>query len=706
MDTARLLEDLNSAQRDAVGHVEGPLLVLAGAGSGKTRVVTRRIAYLLAQGVRPSNILALTFTNKAAAEMRKRVEALTALRGLWVSTFHSTAARLLRQHIQHLGRDPQFTIFDTDDRLKLIKQACDQLKLPSSQWKPSSFAAPISQAKNRLVSPAEFARANSDYFGKTAARVYDTYEKLLMQNNGLDFDDLLLKLTELLASHEEVRHALQQRFQFILIDEYQDTNRAQYLIARMLSDTHHNLHVTGDPDQSIYSWRGADIQNILDFEKDFPEAKVVKLEQNYRSTQNILAAASSVIRNNHQRRHKDLWTENEKGDMAVRFEAIDETDEARQIVRAVRSLQSGGRPLSDLAVFYRTNAQSRVLEDALRNANLAYVIVGGLAFYERREVKDIMAYVRAVVNPKDEVSLERILNVPARGIGDAAARALRAHSASAGCGLLESVRRAPDVPGISSRALKGLERFLGLYDALASLPPRPVADFVRRIIDATGYVQDLQRGGDESADDRIENVWELVSAAESYDQENPDRDIRSFSEESVLATDLDRWDESRDAVTLMTLHLAKGLEFPVVFIAGLEEGLLPHYNSMETEAGIEEERRLFFVGMTRARQRLFLSHAEVRHQFGTVRTNPPSPFLDEIPEKLAQRADSEMEEHPEGDEPAEELEIGDLVRHHRFGLGTVINMEHGRAELTLEVRFQRFGVKKLDAALARLARVR
>jgi DNA helicase-2/ATP-dependent DNA helicase PcrA len=728
LDPNELLKDVNPAQREAICHVEGPLLVLAGAGSGKTRVVTRRVAYLLSQGVDPDSVLAITFTNKAAAEMRRRIEQLTAMHGLWVSTFHAMAARLLRRFIHQIGRSPDFTICDTDDRNKLIKEAIVALQMDPQQWRPSSVGSAISFAKNQLWGPDEYARRNPEFFGTNVAKVFAKYEELLERNNALDFDDLLLRLVEVLQDSEEVLSSLQRRFRFVLVDEYQDTNRPQYLIARMLTDESHNLHVTGDPDQSIYSWRGADINNILDFEKDFAGAKVVKLEQNYRSTQRILAAASAMIRHNRRRKEKDLWTENEAGEKVRLITAETETDEASQVARQIRRQKGAGDKLAEIAVFYRTNAQSRVLEEALMASNIHYVLVGGVAFYERKEVKDVLAYVRCTVNPRDDVSLERILNVPTRGIGKATLDMFKEFAAAQGISLLESLRRSEELGGLTTRARNAVAKLLSLHDDLAALPPKPISRYFHAVIDKTEYVRWLRASKDPDAEDRVDNVMELVSAAEAFEEENPESDIRSFLEHSALTADIDGWDNSKNAVALMTLHLAKGLEFPVVFVVGVEEGLLPFYRRDEsrTPANLEEERRLCYVGMTRAMKHLFLCHALERRQFGQTNYNEASRFLSEIPPHALQPvidvgADDEDEEESDdgdvdsdeeredGDEAAEEeteFAVGDIVRHHRFGLGSVIGVEQTPTEVLLDVQFQKVGKKRLFGSMAHLERVK
>ena len=679
------------------------MLVLAGAGSGKTRVVTRRVTHLISQGVRPSQILAITFTNKAAGEMRRRVESMVPEARLNVSTFHSFGARMLRRYINRIGRENNFTIFDQDDQLKLVKEAIKKVEVDTANFAPASLASTISRAKNDLLNPKEFGERDTDYYGRVATKVYRHYEELLVENNALDFDDLLVKFLQVMVDCDEVLERLQQQFRFVLIDEYQDTNRAQYYLAQMLAARHRNLHVTGDPDQSIYSWRGADIKNILAFEKDYPESKVVRLEQNYRSTKNILAAANAVIKNNKQRKEKNLWTENEDGQLACRIYCEDETHEADLVADRIKELTHNDQfPYSDIAVFYRTNAQSRVLEQSLIHREIPYVIIGGLAFYERKEVKDVLAYVRCVVNPRDSVSLSRIINVPTRGIGKATIQSLMDYADFAGGTLLDSVKNAPAV-GLSKRALNAAQKFAELYDALTDIPLKPVADFFQRVLDVTQYVEFLEKSKDENAEDRIENVLELISAAQAYDLPHPDGDARGFLEQSVLVQQLDSYDETQPRVTLMTLHLAKGLEYPVVFLVGMEEGLLPHMNSMESLDKVEEERRLAYVGITRAESRLFILHAHERRQFGQFFNNMPSRFVREIPEDLIQEENPLYEEEDEsGFESDLVFEIGDRVRHHHFGVGTVVDVEFSNFGEQLKIRFQKSGVKRLDPEVAGL----
>ncbi|MDP7134470.1 MAG: 3'-5' exonuclease, partial [Planctomycetota bacterium] len=659
------------------------------------------MTHLISQGVRPSQILAITFTNKAAGEMRRRVESMVPEARLNVSTFHSFGARMLRRYINRIGRENNFTIFDQDDQLKLVKEAIKKVEVDTANFAPASLASTISRAKNDLLNPKEFGERDTDYYGRVATKVYRHYEELLVENNALDFDDLLVKFLQVMVDCDEVLERLQQQFRFVLIDEYQDTNRAQYYLAQMLAARHRNLHVTGDPDQSIYSWRGADIKNILAFEKDYPESKVVRLEQNYRSTKNILAAANAVIKNNKQRKEKNLWTENEDGQLACRIYCEDETHEADLVADRIKELTHNDQfPYSDIAVFYRTNAQSRVLEQSLIHREIPYVIIGGLAFYERKEVKDVLAYVRCVVNPRDSVSLSRIINVPTRGIGKATIQSLMDYADFAGGTLLDSVKNAPAV-GLSKRALNAAQKFAELYDALTDIPLKPVADFFQRVLDVTQYVEFLEKSKDENAEDRIENVLELISAAQAYDLPHPDGDARGFLEQSVLVQQLDSYDETQPRVTLMTLHLAKGLEYPVVFLVGMEEGLLPHMNSMESLDKVEEERRLAYVGITRAESRLFILHAHERRQFGQFFNNMPSRFVREIPEDLIQEENPLYEEEDEsGFESDLVFEIGDRVRHHHFGVGTVVDVEFSNFGEQLKIRFQKSGVKRLDPEVA------
>ena len=629
-----ILDDVTDAQRSAITHIEGPLLVVAGAGSGKTRVVTRRVAYLIEQGVSPYHILAITFTNKAANEMRERVQEYQPTKGMWISTFHSMCARILRRHADRLGHTSAFTIYDTADQAACVKEVMASLEIDTATWRPAAIAAHISRYKNEFLSP-EDAHARASSFADTmTVQVYKAYQKRLRENNAMDFDDLLCNLVHLLTQNEDLLHVYQTNFSFVLVDEYQDTNHPQYIITRLLAEAHQNICVTGDPDQSIYGWRGADIQNILDFERDYPNAKVVYLEQNYRSTQNILSAADGLIEHNHSRKPKRLWTENPVGGPVREACLKDERDEADWVAQAVLDLAASGHRPGDVAVFYRTNAQSRAIEDGLRRATIPYEIVGSVEFYQRKEIKDVLAYLRLCVNPSDDVSFRRVVNVPPRGIGKGTLGAVQAFAQTQGTSLLQAACD-PDLhKQLKPRAAKSVEKLAKLFAELSDLPQSPVEPFVHETIAQSGYLEHLAKDGGAEDNERIENVKELASAAADHDRRNEGASLNTFLEEVALVSDVDGLKESTDVVHLMTLHSSKGLEFPVVFITGLEDGLLPHSRSSDSEEELEEERRLCYVGMTRAKRELVLTHAAQRTVFGQANYCVPSQFLREIPQEL------------------------------------------------------------------------
>src|SRR5438876_5502883 len=654
----QFLETLNPEQREAVLQINGPLLILAGAGSGKTRVITSRIAYLVGDGhARAEEVPAVTFTNKAAEGMRLRVEALLGsdCGRLWVSTFHSLCARLLRREAPAIGLSRDFVIYDSSDQLTVVKQALKALQIDDGFIQPRAALSRISQAKNRMEGPdALDATGPWNKRDEEIAKVYAYYQKALKECNALDFDDLLLQTVELFEQSATVRAKYAEQFRFVMVDEYQDTNRPQYLLIRRLAEVHRNLCVVGDPDQSIYKWRGADLRNILDFEQDFPESTIVKLERNYRSTQIILDAATAVISQNRNRKDKRLWTDRQGGDRITYFRGGDELEEADYITRTARSALADDVDAL-VAVLYRTNAQSRTIEDALMREGLAYKVVGGVRFYERREIKDALAYMRLVINPHDDVSLRRVINVPARGVGKGVMDAVEAISPEAGDDLpLLSAGLQPALAANSlwARIVRGLEDrafppraaaslavFRDLIVTLTDMARRePASIAIGKMLDQSGYVKDLREERSEDAEGRIENLAELVSAAREYESREPEPSLGGFVDRLSLLSDVDEEQGSKDArVWLMTLHSAKGLEFPVVVIAGLEEGLFPHSRSSDDEAELEEERRLCYVGMTRARSRLVLTGAARRRVFGEYQSSKPSRFIDEVPAELLER---------------------------------------------------------------------
>lgn len=630
---------LNPQQAEAVINTEGPMLIMAGAGSGKTKVLTCRVANLLQKGVRPYRILAITFTNKAAAEMRERVSNMSgpAAKDVWLFTFHAFCARFLRMEIDKLpGYGGNFAIYDTADSQNLIKQILKEMNLDDKRFQPSGILSRISNAKNALQDAAAFARQAGDFYEQKVADIYSRYEQKLQLNNALDFDDLLMLSIKLLQENKEVREKYQDRFDYLLVDEYQDTNHAQYLLTKFLAAKHRNICVVGDADQSIYGWRGADIQNILDFEKDYPDAKVIKLEQNYRSTQIILDAANAVIENNTGRKPKNLWTENKSGADIIYFQAVDERDEARFVIEQLQNLQrTENKKLGDMAILYRTNTQSRIFEEMLIKSGISYNMVGGLKFYERKEIKDIIAYLRVIFNPADSLSLLRIINVPKRGIGDASLAKIQAYAAANNVSLFEAVSNAAAIDGLSSRFVSKLDDLAGIIFELMNLANEaPVEDLIDRVLRDTGYLEELENERTPQAQSRIDNLHELISVAQEFAASEEENNLENFLAHVALVSDIDDTELGEDAITLMTLHSSKGLEFPVVFLVGMEEGLFPHARTLMDETEIEEERRLCYVGITRAKEKLFLSSTKMRTIYGNTVTYPPSRFLQEIPARL------------------------------------------------------------------------
>ncbi|HUJ78917.1 MAG TPA: UvrD-helicase domain-containing protein [Nitrospiria bacterium] len=763
MNSAHFLDQLNPPQRRAVERTEGPLLVLAGAGSGKTRVIAARIAYLIAsKGVLPAQILAVTFTNKAAGEMRERVAHLLGVRslGVWVSTFHSACVRILRQHADRLGYEKSFQIYDTADQLAVVKEGTKELQLDPERYKPSALLGRISWAKNHLMTPDAFERTAASFgLERAAARLYPWYQERLRRHQAIDFDDLLQLSVRLFDEHPAVLEAYQQRFRYLLIDEFQDTNPVQYRWVRQLTGRHQNLCVVGDDDQSIYRFRGADVGNILRFEQDFPSAEVILLEQNYRSTQTILDAAMAVVSGNASRKPKQLWTDNRGGPLITRCRASDDETEADYIARTIDALQrTDGLRYGDCCVLYRTNAQSRSLEEGLRRRGIPYQIIGGVRFYERKEIKDLLAYLRVIVNPQDRVGLLRILNVPARGIGATTIERIEQAAAAWGLPLADAIGRLLDAPAeaeaagvvLASAPRRALAEFRSVLRDLRrryeQLEPGSASGGLTGLLDEllrrTGYQEWLRQEFGPAAEPRIENIQELFSAIEEFEErlfeddndrgrrgeavphpEQPERILPAFLDQVALVSDVDDLNGEEGAVLLMTLHSAKGLEFPAVFLAGMEEGLFPHARSLAEPVEMEEERRLCYVGMTRAKQRLYLIHTEMRRLYGSVQWNPPSRFLDEVPEELLESvfegvapfdagmaAPTAMNDHvddwtaPDAAPDFESLQAGARVRHPVWGIGT-IRLSEGRGERQkVVVHFASVGVKKLLVRQARLER--
>ena len=641
-----ILENLNAAQREAVTYGDGPLLILAGAGSGKTRALTHRIAYLIRErGFRPHEILAITFTNKAAEEMRGRVAGLVGPEAehMWVLTFHAACVRILRRDIERLemGYSRRFNIYDHSDQMTVVKACLKDLNLDERRFAPQAVHAAIDRAKNNLVSWQEYRRRADDFFSEKAAEVYELYQKKLQENNALDFDDLIMLTVKLLESRPDVLEYYQERFRHILVDEYQDTNRAQYILVNLLANKHRNLSVVGDDDQSIYRWRGADLRNILEFEKDYPEVKVIKLEQNYRSTGRILDAANAVVKNNYGRKAKTLWTANPAGDPVHYYNGESEFDEAAFVAYEIKRLKvQEGLDDRDFAVLYRMNAQSRVFEDVFMRMGIAYRIVGGVRFYERKEIKDVLAYLRLIANPSDSLSFERIINVPKRGLGDAAVAALTAYAEAERLPLFQACMLAAEGQGeeIAPRARKEFGKFVALLDELGrKREGTPLPKFIQAVAEGSGIMGELKAERSIEAQSRIENIQELSSVAEDFLDAGNENSLEIFLESIALITDVDSFDKAADATVFMTLHSAKGLEFPVVFLVGLEEGMFPHSRALEDEDELEEERRLCYVGITRARRRLYLTSTFHRLFRGQIIYNTPSRFLQEIPEGLLVR---------------------------------------------------------------------
>ena len=735
-----LLDGLNPVQREAVVHDDGPLLVIAGAGSGKTRVLTHRIAHLIREGgVSPFEILAITFTNKAAQEMRERVGALVGpvAQKMWVSTFHSACVRILRRDADKLGYPKSFTIYDQADAVRLTGYVIRDLNLDTKRFPPRTVHAVISAAKNDHLGVDAYTQRANVIYERKIADVYKEYQARLLKAGAMDFDDLLSVTVTLFQQFPDVLEHYRRRFRHVLVDEYQDTNAVQNELVLLLSAEHRNVCVVGDSDQSIYRFRGADIANILEFEEAFPDATVILLEQNYRSTQTILDAANAVIANNMGRKPKELWTDQGGGEAIARFHAEDEVDEAQWVVRQMSKLHEvGDSRWGDMAIFYRTNAQSRVLEDSLMRAGIPYRVIGGTRFYDRREVKDALAYLRAVVNPADEVSVKRVLNVPKRGVGDSTVGRLDSYATGHGVTFSETLRRADDA-GASGRAQRGIEAFLQVIDTAADRLEEGPARVLEALLDGSGYVAELQAEHSVEAEGRLENLAELLGAAAEFDT------VDAFLEQVSLVADTDELDADESYAVLMTLHSAKGLEFPNVFIIGLEDGVFPHLRSLGEPDELEEERRLAYVGITRARERLHLTHAWSRMLFGSTQYNPPSRFLDEIPANLVTtiegrrrpsrssgsgwgddrwsgggsgRRSSEGRDRiveaamrPRGPTPsgadAMGLKVGDDVRHSKWGEGVILDIEGGGDKTEAVVRFPEVGEKRLLLAWAPLEKV-
>ena len=707
---------LNDKQREGVQTIQGPVLILAGAGSGKTKALTTRIAYMLEQGISPQEILAITFTNKAAKEMKERVKKLVGASAdhMWISTFHSFGARFLRREIDVIPPyTRQFTIYDAQDSQQVVKGILKEMNLDDKQFAPNALQARISNAKNNLQNARAAQEAADDFFAEKAAEVYARYEAILQANNALDFDDLLLLPAVILQRHADVRKAYQNRFRYILIDEYQDTNHAQYVLTQMLVGPEQNLCVVGDVDQSIYSWRGADVQNIIDFQRDYPRAQVLKLEQNYRSTQTILNAANHVIENNEHRPSKNLWTDQADGEPIYYYEAVSETDEAQFCAGEMQRLVSETpAKYGDMAVLYRTNAQSRAMEEALVRRGIAYTIIGGTRFYDRQEIKDVLAYLKVLQNPRDDVSVERIINVPKRGIGTTTVSRVKDAARLQGVSLFEMIMAADGIESLNAGTRKKLNAFSVLMlELMNTATTENVTDLLEAVLAHTELITSLLNDTDPRAQSRVENIGELVSVAKTYEDETEEPTLQGFLEQVALVNDVDTFEESSEKVTLMTLHSAKGLEFPIVFLIGMDEGLFPHARTLFAPDELEEERRLCYVGITRAEKILYLTHASSRTVFGSTNPYLVSRFVGEIPEDLVEKKENKNRIRwgqadrakrtgqrvvsnasvgvtvPKGKVNARyDWRVGDRARHTKWGLGTVVEVrgEGERMQLKLE----------------------
>ena len=733
------LDNLNPQQKEAVTCINGPSLIIAGAGSGKTRVLTYKVAYLLDKGINPYEILALTFTNKAANEMKSRVLDLTDIdpKVMWMGTFHSIFARLLRMEAQHIGFSRSFSIYDESDSENLVKRAIDELNLPKDKYNPSGIAEVISKLKNKLIMPEDYEYSAVSPFEKDVTRIYETYQKMLFSSNAMDFDDLLIRPIELFQKHEDVLKKYQERFKYILVDEYQDTNAAQYQLIRMLSAKYKNLTVVGDDAQSIYRWRGADIRNVLDFQSNFPDNKLFKLECNYRSTKKILAFASEIIRHNEKQIDKKLWTDNEDGDDIMIIENFSDKDEANRIVKQIKEdIRIKKYMFRDFAVLYRTNAQSRVLEEALRNNGLPYVIVGGIRFYQRKEIKDLLSYLNMIINIQDSVSLTRAIALQ-EGVGKVTIDKLMTYAAENNKSLIDVINSSDGLEFIRASARAAIIRLMQLINKYKYLRDEiSLMEFVRVLIDETGMLQKLRMENTEEAQERINNIQEFINAVAEYEDNNEQPTLEGFLETVALVNDIDTYEDTKNAVTLMSIHASKGLEFPVVFVTGLEDGLFPVSSAYNSQEEMEEERRLFYVASTRARKKLYITYANQRYKYGDLTYQVKSKFLKELSDEVLNktaftekftvskyreksefpsielfRNKPEQKKHPkgerieyidEGDDKFSDIQKGVVVYHDKFKKGTVVSTTGKGIEKKADVHFENFGVIKIMLRYAKL----
>ncbi|HCC06857.1 MAG TPA: DNA helicase PcrA [Clostridiales bacterium] len=732
-----LLKGLNDKQKEAVLHMEGSLLILAGAGSGKTKVLTNRIAYLIQEKkALPSEILAITFTNKAASEMKERVEKLVGKdsKDIWISTFHSMCVRILRQTIHNIGYTNQFTIYDADDQKKLVSEVIKELGYDDKIYPSKKALNMISTQKNDFITPEQYENQMlGDFVGTKYANIYRLYQEKLEKNNSLDFDDLIFKTIQVLKGYPEVGGYYQERFKYILVDEYQDTNNSQFILIETLGLKHRNVCVVGDPDQSIYKWRGANIRNILDFETNFEESKTIMLEENYRCTKVILDAANEVIKNNCNRREKSLWTMNDEGEKIVIYNALDDRDEGNFVANTIiREVEAGNEDYNSFAILYRTNAQSRVLEEAFINKNIPYQLFGGVKFYERKEIKDILSYLKLIINSRDNIALDRIINVPRRGIGDTSIDRIAAYAKENKKSMYEALLVINEISELRNAAIK-IAGFTEIIESIKeNIESKKIAEIVEMIIDKTSYINVLKAEGTDEARDRIENIYQFIAKAQEYDETREEGTLSNFLEEVSLVADIDNYEEKNNSVKLMTLHSAKGLEFPHVFISGVEEGIFPSYMSLSSDDGDEqeEERRICYVGITRARKQLYITYANARRQFGKTVFNTPSRFLAEIPDEYKNDLSIKRDEVKEKTKkPKKEVKkytnfsttnynilvtptnvdmdfkVGDSVEHDRFGHGVIDAARPAGADYELTINFEILGVKKLMSKFANLKKI-
>ncbi len=727
------IRGLNDRQKEAVLHTEGPLLILAGAGSGKTKVLTHRIAYLIEEkNVFPGNILAITFTNKAANEMKERVANLLDgnVDNIWMGTFHSICVRILRRNIDKIGFERSFSIYDRDDQITLMKECIKEQNLDKEKYKERAVLNTISSLKDSMTSPDTYINENyNDYYYRNVGELYALYESKLKKNNALDFDDLIIKTVELLRISPDVLDFYQRKFKYIFVDEFQDTNKAQYEFVRMLSKRYKNLCVVGDDDQSIYGWRGADISNILDFEKDFPDTKIIKLEQNYRSTQNILDVANHVIKNNCERKDKKLWTDNEEGNQVVVENLMDSAEEAYFVANKIEELIEEGYKPSDFAVLYRTNAQSRSFEEAFMRKNIPYKIVGGLRFYDRREIKDIIAYLKLIQNPVDNISLKRIINVPKRGIGNATVEKIEEYANNIEESIYSVLFNVEDIPELSTRAKNNLKTFIDMINKFMAMKEvMGIKEFIEEVVYGIGYIKELEKEDSIESQTRLENIREFISVAVDFEVNNPEGTLEDFLANVSLLSDVDKTEDIQNSVTLLTVHSAKGLEFPVVFMVGMEEGLFPISRAIDNETELEEERRLCYVAITRAEKLLFITFAKIRTIYGNINYTLPSRFISEIPEYLidmekqkettpymgTNKRDDSREKllrvrdyskkqeipRPRAQVDTNDVNVGTKVTHKKWGIGTIVQIKDRNNDKEIVIAFDKVGLKRLLLSIA------